>query len=204
MSGLRQRRGSMLLEFVLTMPTLVLMMMLVVQIAQVWMVRQLVAYSAFCAARSTVCAHPLEQSSAAYNAARTALSVVSLPGGGKDKSSFVSIPGWGFVANAGGIDARRLSVSVNAVEALENVFGYAPERSTVTVRYKFPLMVPIAGAMIGWYASGRSYQEGDWEIYGWTRSDASQHLDGFPYIELKETCAVPLPYSTRNLPLLAY
>ena len=204
MNGSRQRSGSMMLEFVLTMPVLVLLIMVVVQVSQIWMARQLVVYSAFCAARSVICANPQEHSAAAYNAARTALSVVTLPGGGKDEKSFVPVPGWGYVANAGGIDERRLSVGIDKVEELLDVFGTAPQRVTATVKYKFPLMVPVAGAMIGWYASGRSYKDGDWEIYGWTRSDPSQHLDGFPYIELTESCAVPLPYSTRNLPYLAY
>ena len=55
-----KRRGSVLMEFVMTMPLLMMLVMLVLQFALIVTARQLVAYAAFCAARSTLSANDRE------------------------------------------------------------------------------------------------------------------------------------------------
>ena len=69
------RKGTMLMEFVLTMPILFMLIMLVIQFAQVMLARQMVAYAAFCSTRSMLCSKPSEwqgsgKSSCAHQAAR--------------------------------------------------------------------------------------------------------------------------------------
>lgn len=51
---LRNDKGAVLLEFLLSMPLLFVMIMTVLQFAHIWMARQVVKYAAYCAARSTL------------------------------------------------------------------------------------------------------------------------------------------------------
>lgn len=62
---LRNDKGAVLLEFLLSMPLLFVMIMTVLQFAHIWMARQVVKYAAYCAARSTLVCN---QSTAHLNA----------------------------------------------------------------------------------------------------------------------------------------
>ena len=235
MKGANQRTGSMLMEFVISMPILVMLIMLVIQFAQIWTVRQYVAYSAFCAARSLLSANPVEWSTfrakkerCDHAAARRVLSWVTMLGtrssdrlrsfetadssveSSYDKSKFqfvtlirgdigthdVMVPGWGQVNESNSVD-QRLNVKSSIVSC-----QYAKS----SVSFKFPLLIPIAGQMISWLAKHRAedsdFIKKNMELTGWTGEEET--FDGFPYIELKETCVLPLPYSPARLPLNAY
>ena len=239
MKGVNQRTGSMLMEFVISMPILVMLIMLVIQFAQIWTVRQCVAYSAFCAARSLLSANPVEWSTLRakkercdHAAARRVLSWVTMLGtrssdrlrsfetadssveSAYDKSKFqfvtlirgdlgthdVMVPGWGQVNESNSID-MRLNVESWPRDGLDYQ-GYAKS----TVSFKFPLLIPIAGQMVSWLAKHRAedsdFIKKNMELTGWTGEEET--FDGFPYIELKETCVLPLPYSPARLPLNAY
>lgn len=80
MNGMDAKRGSVLMEFVISMPMLFVLMMLVLQFSHIWLVRQFVSYSAFCAARSSLSVRPEEASDAAYDAARLVLAWVTMSG----------------------------------------------------------------------------------------------------------------------------
>ena len=99
----------------------------------------------------------------------------------------------------------------------------------VTVKFKFPLVLPLAGRMVSW-AANRSVGEGlekfDYGHHemtggnnpGWAGQevvmnasgndevrgdahDSSRHTDGkYPFITLTETCVLPMPYSTARFP----
>lgn len=240
MKGVNQRTGSMLMEFVISMPILVMLIMLVIQFAQIWTIRQYVVYSAFCAARSLLSANLEEWSTfrdkkerCDHAAARRALAWVTILGtrssdhlrsfetadsnvgagdfsDTSDKSKFqfvtlirgdlgthdVMVPGWGQVNKSNSVD-QRLNVKSSIVSC-----QYAKS----SVSFKFPLLIPIAGQMISWFAKHRAedsdFIKKNMELTGWTGEEET--FDGFPYIELKETCVLPLPYSPARLPLNAY
>ena len=181
----RRIRGSVLMEFVLVMPILITLIMLVLQFAQAWTARQIVSYAAFCAARATLCVTPAEQPSAARKAARQSLAWINIFGGGRN--SMVSVPGWGQIPESDSIDKQgRLDVSLNQLSDswyIQNLAGKKPVVASVTVSYKFPLVIPIAGRLM-----------------------SSDFLTGepYPYIQFRETGVVPLPYSTANFPYNAY
>ena len=233
----RDRRGSMLMEFVLTMPILLMLIMLILQFAQIMVVRQFVAYAAFCSTRSMLCSNPSEwmaknsKNNCAFQAARRALAWVTIFGTPEsanlrswdegylsvDASDFsdvvydpisyattiygskgtrdVLVPGWGQISESNSVD-KRLDVSP----------GITPGRCAwSTIKYKFPLLIPIAGQMIGFFtkhsAEESTYVKSNSLMPGWVDQLAEDEmLDGVPYIELTETCVLPLPYSTANLP----
>ena len=229
------RPGSMLMEFVLTMPILVVLIMLILQFAQLWLVREVVSYAAFCAARSTLCVVPMEQSDAAKKAAMQVLAWVNAFGGSNggtgskgtydagamsdikagyefdyyegtaDDSGNLKIPGWGGVPESSGL-SDRVKVELDILSTARNIGGKKPVASAVTVKYKFPMLVPIAGQMISYLAknsaSESQYVKSEDLMPGWTGEEET--FDGVPYIELVETGVVPMPYSTANFPFMAY
>lgn len=213
--AIRDRRsGSVLMEFVLTMPILVTLVMLILQFAQVWVARQMVAYSAFCAARSMLSCNPVEwviknsTENGAYQAARRALSWVTIMG----RSDTRHLRGWeeesldfgvGDFSDVGDGSTETFTTIIYGSKATHDVlvpgWGQVPESNSVDLRleltprivqgryvsaevkYKFPLLMPVAAQLI-----------------------ATGECDGFPCIDLTETCVLPLPYSTAQLPLNAY
>lgn len=66
----KTENGSAMLEFVLIMPILFVMIMAVMQLAHIWMARQVVKYAAFCAARSTLSCNAVSAHAHARDAAR--------------------------------------------------------------------------------------------------------------------------------------
>ena len=62
--------GSVMLETVLIMPILFIMIMAVLQLAQIWMARQVVKYAAYCAARATLTSNQYTAHAHAKEAAR--------------------------------------------------------------------------------------------------------------------------------------
>ena len=204
-------RGSVLMEFVLTMPILITLIMLILQFSQIWVARQMVAYSAFCAARSMLSCNPAEwaiknsMENGAYQAARRALSWVTIMG----KSDTNHLRGWDEETRSLGTfsDIGETTISyattIYGSSATHDVlvpgWGQVPESNSVDIRlelnprivqgryasaevkYKFPLLMPVVAQLV---ATGK--------------------CDGFPCIDLTETCVLPLPYSTAQLPLKAY
>ena len=240
--ALVHRQGSMLLEFVLTMPILMMLIMLVLQFAMIVTVRPMVSYAAFCAARSTLCANPVDslnsdwRENCAFHAARRALAWVTILGteesqkyrsfdtenikvgssdfadiGDTSTESFVTVmygdenthdvvvPGWGQVPESNSVD-KRLSVKTNLF----------PGRSAAaTVVYNYPLLIPIAGQMIGWLTrhswKNSAYVKSGTLQPGWfDEVEDAGLIDGVPFITLTETCVLPLPYSPDSLPLNAF
>lgn len=220
------RRGSIMMEFVISMPILFLLIMLTLQYAHVWMAKQMLSYAAFCAARSTLACAPGEQQKATREAAKRALAWMNIYGKRdrayahvdseisasdfsdiSDTSAFqnqsgrppavagdVKIPGWGGVPESDSTD-DRLQTKPLVVQG---------KYAACTVVYKFPLLIPVAGQMVSYLAKHTTGKESATyrASMGWTGEE--ELFDGMPFIELTETCVLPLPYSTVNLPFGAY
>ena len=238
------KRGSMLVEFVLTMPILFMLIMLIIQFAQIMVVRQFVAYAAFCSTRSMLCSNPVEWdhdgklNNCTHQAARRVLAWVNIFGtpetahlrgwdegylsvsagdfsdvedspisfitllDGSKETHDVLVPGWGQVPESNSVD-RRLDIPK------EERFVKDGKFATSTIKYKFPLLIPVAGQMIGFFlhhSAGESqYMKSNSLPPGWIDSlGEGEMLDGMPYITLTETCVLPLPYSTSKLPVNAF
>lgn len=240
--ALVHRQGSMLLEFVLTMPILMMLIMLVLQFAMIATARPMVSYAAFCAARSTLCANPVDslnpdwRENCAFHAARRALAWVTILGteesreyrssetanievgssnfadiGDTSTESFVTVmkgdesthdvvvPGWGQIPESNSVD-KRLSVETNL---------FPGRYAAATVVYQYPLLIPIAGQMIGWLTrhswKDSAYVKSGVLPPGWLDEvEDGGLIDGAPFITLTETCVLPLPYSPVRLPLNAF
>ena len=256
------RGGSILMEVVLVAPLIMLLVSMVLQFAHVWTARQVTAYAAYCATRAIVAVPPGEQGNAAKKAAELACSwmtLVGLPssvitarnaaaaksqvhlgrlhdrsdvsdtetiyGDNTPLSEEIAIPGWGTIP---GSDSTQLRVSETKV--IES--GMDRPIVAVTVKFKFPLVLPLAGRMLSWAANrdDEGLEKFDYGHHkmtggnnpGWAgqevvmnesggseeRADAhdsSRSADGkYPFITLTETCVLPMPYSTKRFPANGY
>jgi len=223
-----RRRGSILMEFVIVAPIILLLVSMVLQFAHVWTARQITAYAAYCATRAIIAVPPDEQEAAAKKAAELACSwmtLVGLPSPDADKE--VGIPGWGGIP---GSDSAGIRVKETRVLS----DGTSSPVVSVMVKFKFPLVLPLAGRMLSWAANNdgadsglAKFDYGSHKLQGgnnpaWAgqevvmdasgeaevRGDAhnsSTHTDGkFPFITLTETCVLPMPYSTARFPANGY
>lgn len=193
------KHGSVLSETVLVMPVLFLLIFGVIQFALVWTARQMTAYAAFCATRAIMVVPRAEQQKAARDAAKVALSWMALADEGQ--GARVTIPGWGAVPGSGTIEERlERDDGDEAVKILEN--GTKPV-AAVRVTFRFPLMIPgmAVNRMIG-NAKNAPELEGKADFYGDLNKAAGNpdEISGWPYIELTETCVLPMPYSTVEFP----
>lgn len=77
-----KRNGSVLMEFLLVFPIIFLLVLSLLQFAQIWIARQITAYAAYCAARATLCSNsnPDDDKTWAENAVKTACSWMCLAG----------------------------------------------------------------------------------------------------------------------------
>lgn len=204
------RRGSIMMETVLVMPLLLLLIFGILQFAQIWMARQLVVYAAACSARAMTVVLPEEQADAADKAAKLALSWLCLVEDGSESGNAgVEVPGWGRIPGSRSVDRRvRTSVLLNGrrydgTDDANPVVG-------VTVSFRFPLLIPgmAINTILGNFANrpNQPLSQGA-DFYG-NLAQANRNpivdIDGWPYMDFRETCILPMPYSPRNYPKGGY
>ena len=197
-----RRRGSVLVETVLVMPLLLLLIFGVIQFALIWTAKQMTAYAAFCATRAIMVVPPGEQQQAARDAAKVALSWMALADEGAGKR--VAIPGWGAIPGSGTIDQRfQRDDGDVAVKILENGTDDAKQVAAVRLTFRYPLLIPgMAVNKIVGNSKNATVLHGKADFYGDLNKVAAQpdRISGWPYIELTETCVLPMPYSTAEFP----
>lgn len=198
------RRGSVMMEAVIAMPILLFLIFVIIQFAHVWTAKQMVSYAAFCAARAALVAPPSEQLGAAQNAARVALSWMCFADRGE---SGVVVPGWGKVNGSGSVQAR---VIMEPRDLICNGTSASDQVVAVRVRFRFPLLISgmAANKVLATFAagSGATASSGGFiENLAAAAQDTDTSIDGFwPWIELTDTCVLPMPYSTGLFPAGAF
>ena len=123
-------RGSVLLEFIIVMPVLLLLIFGTVQFALILMAKQLTQYAAFNAARAAIVYNPKDyrvpdasdgkgffsNSGPVFQAAITSLAFFGFSGG-KD-SDKVEIPGWGKIPGSANIK-KQVSMGSDSQDLME-------------------------------------------------------------------------------------
>ena len=195
------KRGSILAETVLVMPLLLLLIFGVIQFALIWTAKQMTAYAAYCATRAIMVVPPDEQEEYAQKAAEVALSWMCMADKGEAP---VVIPGWGSIPGSG--SARKISKNGRVTATITNdCNGASVPIAAVAVTFRYPLLIPgmavnkvIANSV---NAPVLSRQPDFYHDLNTAAGDPGTDIDGFwPWIELSETCVLPMPYSTANFP----
>ncbi len=186
----RAEQGSMLVEAVICLPVVLVLVLGCMQIAHIWMARQVVQYAAFAAARSLLTVPNSRHFTAvqpggdAHKAAAAVCAWIALsqrPG-----ATPVRVPGWGGIPGSGGIDEKlRLELKQPAGE-------WVP---VVTVNFDFPMVIPVAGPIIGWavnpWQENQEWLERKADVTGNTHGGESVR---YPYIRFRESAALSKPY----------
>jgi len=197
-------KGTALMEFVLIMPLLVFMIFCIIQLALVCMAKQLTHYAAYSAARAAIVYHPDEFSSngkfytnkgVCHRAACTVLSWLGQMPGGENR---LNVPGWGAVPGSGFI-AQQVAIDPSGSEILSDAPGVK-----VTVAFRYPLHIPMAGSIIG-YFNGGGTAEGNWDLLGFIPRDMPKKLEAnkmgnVPCFLMRESCILPMPWDSRMFP----
>lgn len=196
--------GTALMEFVLVMPIFVFMVFCIIQLSLVCMAKQLTHYAAFSAARACIVYNPAEFSSdvqfysnqgVAHRAACTALSWLGqLPGGPNP----LMVPGWGNVPGSGYV-SQQVFIDPARSAILSDVSAVK-----VTVGFRYPLHIPFAGNIIG-YFNGGGKADGNWNLVGLLPTDMPELLKAnkiaeMPCFLMRETCIMPMPWDINMFP----
>lgn len=214
---LKGRCGSVMMEAVIVMPILLFLIFLIIQFAHIWTAKQMVSYAAFCATRAITVVNPDEQNEAALNAAKMALSWMCLADGGEgDDGEDVTVPGWGKIPGARSA-GRRVVVEIATAKDKDGnkvvLDGQASDYpvAAVKVTFSFPLLIPgmAVNSVLATAATGGGRDEEETDDVG-RKYDFARNLNraagnpslinGWPYLELTETCVLPMPYSTVKFP----
>lgn len=211
---LKERKGAVLLEFVLCFPILLVLFLFAMQLAQIMITWQVVHYAAYMGARSSMVTNNIQRQSQAEKVVKRILAVVSASPvangkGGKDgrtKDEYCKLDGWGYLP-----DTKYLEKQVSVDIPLTDV-----DQSGVrcTVKFKMFLNVPVAGPLIAFF-SNPNKKDKDWQkklddqayaLNPALLADDPQTVEPekdlkIPYIELSSTSAVNIPYGTKAYPL---
>ena len=223
-SFLKERKGAVLLEFVLCFPILLVLFFFAMQLAQIMITWQVVHYAAYMGARSSMVTNNLQRQSQAEKVVKRILAVVSASpatasaqnskggnkGGNKDadrtKDEYCKLDGWGYLP-----DTKYLEKQVDVDIPLVDI---DPSGVRCTVKFKMFLNVPVAGPLIAFFANPNK-KDKDWEkklddqAYALNPAllvDDPQTVEPekdlkLPYIELSSTSVVNIPYGTKAYPL---
>jgi hypothetical protein len=173
--------GSVMLEAVFAFPLILALIFGSAQIAHIWAARQVVEYSAYCAARAAVSAadDQNEMQEAGRIAAEQVCSWICI--GQAEGESPTAIAGWGNIKGSGAV-GRKTKVTIRMIDDW-NV--------EATVVFDFALITPIAGPIMGW---GVNPWADDGTRWGEQHADLSgnQHRtqDTVPYPHLRFTESV--------------
>ena len=187
---MKDEDGSLLMEAAVCLPVLLVLILGCMQIAHIWFARQVVQYAAYSASRALLVTPNEDQERAvkpggdAWKAAANVCGWIALsqPKGSRE----IEIPGWGGLPGSGGMERElELQLSKPAGE-------WYP---VVTVKFVFPLVMPVAGHLIGWgvnpWSKGREWQKQKSDMTGDRHSEEDIR---YAYIRFEESASIVKPY----------
>ena len=213
---LKERKGAVLLEFVLCFPILIVLFLFAIQLAQIMITWQVVHYAAYMGARSSMVVNNIQRQSQAEKVVKRILAVVSASpapkSGGDDKGSdrtkdeYCKLDGWGYLP-----DTKYLEQQVSVDIPLTDL---DPSGVRCTVKFKMFLNVPVAGNLIAFFANPdkkdkewqKKLDEQAYALNPALLANDPQTIEPekdlkIPYIELSSTSVVNIPYATKTYPL---
>jgi hypothetical protein len=156
-------------EYAIVFPIQLLLTLCLIQLAHLFVAKQVVSYAAFCAARAEL-VHEDPQEAALLPLLRIAGPAGANPG-------TIHIPGWGDLPN---YEAARVKTEVNVLAPPAN--GPQPPPVTVEVIHQYQLRVPIAD----WI----TYRLGD-VLFSLPAVDRTW---GEPHIPMRSACTLARPW----------
>ncbi|MCI5778565.1 MAG: pilus assembly protein [Lentisphaeria bacterium] len=210
---LKERRGAVLLEFVMCFPLLVVLFLFAMQIAQIMITWQVVHYAAYMGARSSMVSNNINRQSRAESVVKRILAVVSAsPADSKDAKDrapdeYSKLDGWGWLPGTKYLE-KQVAVDIPLLDI-------DPSGVRCTVTFKMFLHVPVAGNLIAFFArKDKKGGEDAWKkkldrqavaLNPALLNEEPQTIEldkvKYPYIELSSTSVVNIPYGTKFYPV---
>ena len=173
-----------MLEAVIVLPLFIFIVFFFVQSTFVWTAHQMTTYAAYCAARAAIVYNPSDYSGDGGVAKRAACEVLGWVSFSHKGSSPVKIPTKTGEYQLPASDGIGEQVSVAIAEGTNDL-----PTVTVTVDFKYPLIVPLGGLL---YVID-SKESGGFE---------AGTEDGWHYLKVSESYTLPRPYSTKTFPVV--
>jgi len=210
-----QGDGQALVEFAFAFPLQLLIMFAIMQLALLYVAKQVVSYASYSAARSAMVADTVAD---AQRRARDAAALVCAPITGptvegsnfnyaylQSGSALTAVPGWGYVPKSG--ISRLLKTYVSQPAFSEN------GEVTVTVTHYYELVFPVVGRAFAWLAGSGSAEAAGARIPdatgpGGTSATGSERTFeesvgiwqvSAPHVRLRETTTLAIPGSEAEI-----
>ena len=178
-------RGSVLMEFVIVAPMLLLLIFGIIQFAYIFMAKQLTFYAAYSAAR-TALVYNIKDYTKSTKADDSDSSDDFLPDRGPLYLAACTVMSWmnfgdgsaDFPFFPKGTADVWWQVRISGKERIVKLGSDKLPTVAVTVHYYCPLLVPLVGDMLAYVLAGKVDSSGSvpkkndsWEIFGWVPGD---------------------------------
>ena len=164
--------GQVIVEYAIVFPVILLVTFLIIQLAQLFVAKQVVSYAAFCAARAAIVGED-------YDAAAVLVcSPIAGPTGVGAGTTF-TLPGWGPVRGSAASAAKTHVMAIGGIQT--NV-----PAATVEVTHDFELRMPIANVV--------AYKLGDVFL----ESGDLDYAYGAPHIRIRSRCTLSRPWTDQQ------
>jgi len=163
----RCSRGQALVEYAIIFPVQLMLVLAIIQLAHIFVAKQVLEYSAFCGARAAL---------VDSNATRAACIPISGIAGtsGVGSGGSIDVPGWGILPRSRAAEEKTLvdvrQISVDGSDAI-----------LCTVLHDYELRVPVGNYV--------AYQVGSVFL----SSDALDYHYGAPHMQIRASCALAKP-----------
>lgn len=170
-------RGQAIVEYAIVFPVQLMLTLAIIQLAHLFVAKQVLEYGAFCAARAAMIADPgateEEVKELATAAAVIPISAIAGPSGVSEPDS-VELPGWGTLKGSG---AAREKTDVTVLGEIRSGVPVIK----CNVEHDYELDVPVGNLVV--YSLGDIFLRVE-DLYYW--GDA-------PHVRMKSCCALPKP-----------
>ncbi len=174
-------RGQAMVEYAIVFPIQILLTLCMIQLAYLFVAKQVVSYAAFCAARAALVYEDDDRYSAGDEArAAAALACARIAGSAGVDAGSVYLPGWGELS---GYNAALVKNDVRILSTGDDDdSGPQPPPVRVEIIHDFQLRVPIADEI--------TYRIGDVLV---SFEDVDKTY-GAPHIPIRGTCTLARPW----------
>lgn len=182
--GRDNARGQALVEYAIVFPLQLMMTLAIIQLAHLFIAKQVLDYAAFCGARAALVGLPEED---VQRAAAIPITRIAGPAGvsaAMCDENPITVPGWGELANWEAAYVKTLShYGYGSLETDTTTLEGEPAiRCDLTHLYE--LRVPIGNIV--------AYQIGD--VFLGADEERLEKVDGVPHVRLKAACTLAQPW----------
>jgi Flp pilus assembly protein TadG len=161
--------GQVIVEYVIVFPLILMLTLMIIQLAHLFVAKQVVSYAALCSARAALVDED-------YQAAAKLVCSPIAGSTGVGAGTSVTLPGWGGLRGSAASDAKTQATLI------ANVITDTPS-VTAEVTHDFELLVPVANRLT--YDLGQMLP-------------ASEDLDmhyGAPHLQIRSRCTLSKPWT---------